>query len=153
MITTHYTNTSIFYFIDYWQFYNWQIFAHFIFVWKISAHFIFGCKISPHYITTALYFADRLIGHKIPLCQIEVCVSLIWLATSPALSWQKILLFQRPLCVCDMTRKSVCWYDLNFQSSTRVALTCMGAVTTNPLISTTAPFRQVNICYRHLSWA
>ena len=31
-----------------------------------------------------------------------------------------------------------------FQSSTRVALTCMGAVTNNPLLSTTAPFRQVN---------
>ena len=30
-----------------------------------------------------------------------------------------------------------------FQSSTRVALTCMGAVTTNPLVSSTAPFRQV----------
>ena len=30
-----------------------------------------------------------------------------------------------------------------FQSSTRVALTCMGAVTNNPLLSTTAPFRQV----------
>jgi len=28
------------------------------------------------------------------------------------------------------------------QSSTRVALTCMGAVTTNPLVSSTAPFRQ-----------
>jgi len=28
------------------------------------------------------------------------------------------------------------------QSSTRVALTCMGAVTNNPLLSTTAPFRQ-----------